>query len=37
MSWRLADLYRRITGKEHPKLKGKLSEEYKAFLEGKER
>ena len=29
-----ADLYRRITGKKHPMLKGELSEEYKAFLEG---
>ena len=32
-----ADVYRRITGKEHPTLKGELSEEYKAFLEGKGR
>ena len=32
-----ADLYRRITGKEHPTLKGELSADYKAFLEGKGR
>ncbi len=31
-----ADLYRRITGKEHPTLKGELSEDYKVFLERKE-
>ena len=31
----VADLYRRVTGKEHPTLKGKLSADYKAFLEGK--
>ncbi len=29
----VADLYRRITGKEHATLKGEMSEEYKAFLE----
>ncbi len=28
----VADLYRRITGKEHPELKGTLSAEYRAFL-----
>ena len=33
----VADLYRRITGKEHRTLKGEMSEEYKAFLEGKGR
>ena len=33
----VADLYRRITGKEHPELKGELSEGYKAFVEGKGR
>ena len=32
-----ADLYRTITGKQHPTLKGKLSAEYKAFLEKKGR
>ena len=32
-----ADLYYRITGKQHPTLKGELSEDYKAFLEGKGR
>ena len=31
----VADLYRRITGKEHPTLKGEMSADYKAFLEGK--
>ena len=31
----VADLYYRITGKEHPTLKGELSADYKAFLEGK--
>ena len=30
-----ADLYRRITGKKHPTLKGEMSAEYKAFLKGK--
>lgn len=29
----VADLYRRVTGKEHPTLKGKLSEPYQEFLE----
>ncbi len=29
----VADLYRRVRGKEHPTLKGELSEGYKAFLE----
>ena len=33
----VADLYRRITGKQHPTLKGELSARYKAFLEGKGR
>ena len=33
----VADLYRRVTGKEHPTLKGELSEEYKAFRGGKGR
>ena len=33
----VADLYRRITGKEHPTLKGEMSADYKAFLEGKQR
>ena len=33
----VADLYCRITGKEHPTLKGELSPKYKAFLEGKGR
>ena len=33
----LANLYYRITGKEHPTLKGELSEGYKAFLKGKGR
>ena len=28
----VADLCRRITGKEHPTLKGELSDDYKAFL-----
>lgn len=28
----IADLYRRITGKEHPTLKGELNEGYTAFL-----
>ncbi len=32
-----ADLYRRITGKEHPTLKGEMSADYKAFLKGKAR
>ena len=30
-----ADLYRRITGKQHPALKGEMSKDYKAFLKGK--
>ena len=29
----VADLYRRITGKVHPTLRGDLSNDYKAFLE----
>ena len=31
----VADLYRRVTGEAHPTLKGEMSEDYKAFLEGK--
>ena len=33
----IADLYRRVTGKQHPTLKGDLSADYKAFLERKGR